>query len=271
MALIANSAPRSSKTESYVDNKRKEDIRHANIKSACAVADAVRTSLGPKGMDKMISTANGEVIITNDGATILNKMEVLQPAAKMLVELSKSQDAAAGDGTTTVVVIAGSLLKQCLTLLSSGIHPTVISDSLHKASIKAVDVLTAMAVPLELTDRESLVKSAKNKSLCVVVIRNGERVGDLLDKYHKQSGKRLWDAKHEVVGLRRLSCQDSLEHGPRHAQGEINAGINVRKGQITNILEENVVQPLLVSTSAITLAAECVRMLLKIDDIVTVR
>ncbi|KAJ6687997.1 T-COMPLEX PROTEIN 1 SUBUNIT DELTA [Salix koriyanagi] len=160
MALIANSAPRSSKTESYVDNKRKEDIRHANIKSACAVADAVRTSLGPKGMDKMISTANGEVIITNDGATILNKMEVLQPAAKMLVELSKSQDAAAGDGTTTVVVIAGSLLKQCLTLLSSGIHPTVISDSLHKASIKAVDVLTAMAVPLELTDRESLVKSA---------------------------------------------------------------------------------------------------------------
>ncbi|KAG5229820.1 T-complex protein [Salix suchowensis] len=132
---------------SYVDNKRKEDIRHANIKSACAVADAVRTSLGPKGMDKMISTANGEVIITNDGATILNKMEVLQPAAKMLVELSKSQDAAAGDGTTTVVVIAGSLLKQCLTLLSSGIHPTVISDSLHKASIKAVDVLTAMAVP----------------------------------------------------------------------------------------------------------------------------
>jgi T-complex protein 1 subunit delta len=110
MALVAKSAPRSSKTESYVDNKRKEDIRHANIKSACAVADAVRTSLGPKGMDKMISTASGEVIITNDGATILNKMEVLQPAAKMLVELSKSQDTAAGDGTTTVVVIAGSLL-----------------------------------------------------------------------------------------------------------------------------------------------------------------
>lgn len=158
------SAPRaaasSSKTETFVDNKRKDDIRMANISAAQAVANAVRTSLGPKGMDKMISTANGEVIITNDGATILNKMEVLQPAAKFLVELSKSQDVVAGDGTTTVVVIAGALLKQCLSLLSAGIHPTVVSDSLHKASTKAVEVLTAMALPVELTDRDALVKSA---------------------------------------------------------------------------------------------------------------
>ncbi|KAF3673805.1 T-complex protein 1 subunit delta [Capsicum annuum] len=156
----AAAAASSSKTETFVDNKRKDDIRMANIAAAQAVANAVRTSLGPKGMDKMISTANGEVIITNDGATILNKMEVLQPAAKFLVELSKSQDVVAGDGTTTVVVIAGALLKQCLSLLSAGIHPTVVSDSLHKASTKAVEVLTAMALPVELTDRDSLVKSA---------------------------------------------------------------------------------------------------------------
>nr|GMD38890.1 T-complex protein 1 subunit delta [Ipomoea batatas] len=158
------SAPRaaasSSKTETFIDNKRKDDISMANIAAAQAVADAVRTSLGPKGMDKMISAANGEVIITNDGATILNKMEVLQPAAKFLVELSKSQDVVAGDGTTTVVVIAGALLKQCLTLLSAGIHPTIVSESLHKASTKAVEVLTAMAIPVELSDRDSLVKSA---------------------------------------------------------------------------------------------------------------
>ena len=104
MAAITAPQHRSSKTESYVDNKRKEDIRHANIVVARSVASAVRTSLGPKGMDKMISTSSDEVIITNDGATILNKMQVLQPAAKMLVELSKSQDSAAGDGTTTIVV-----------------------------------------------------------------------------------------------------------------------------------------------------------------------
>ncbi|KAG5022701.1 hypothetical protein JHK82_018612 [Glycine max] len=160
MAAIAAPQHRSSKTESYVDNKRKEDIRHANIVVARSVASAVRTSLGPKGMDKMISTSSDEVIITNDGATILNKMLVLQPAAKMLVELSKSQDSAAGDGTTTVVVIAGALLEQCILLLSHGIHPTVVSDALHKAAVKAVDVLTAMAVPIELSDRDSLVKSA---------------------------------------------------------------------------------------------------------------
>lgn len=163
MAAAAIQAPprsSSSKTESYVDNKRKDDVRHANISAACAIADAVRTSLGPKGMDKMISTPTGDVIITNDGATILNTMQALQPAAKMLVELSKSQDSAAGDGTTTVVVVAGSLLKHSLSLLSHGVHPTVVSDSLHKLSLRAVDVLTAMAVPLELSDRDSLVKSA---------------------------------------------------------------------------------------------------------------
>lgn len=148
------------KTEKYVDNKRKDDIRQANIVSAKAVADAVRTSLGPKGMDKMLCTATGDVIITNDGATILNKMEVLQPAAKMLVELSKSQDIVAGDGTTTVVVVAGAILKQCMNLLDKGVHPTIISEAFHKASEKAVEVLTAMSVPVQLTDRESLVKSA---------------------------------------------------------------------------------------------------------------
>ncbi|EYU44124.1 hypothetical protein MIMGU_mgv1a0188421mg, partial [Erythranthe guttata] len=153
-------AAKTRSTETFVDNKRKDDIRNANIEAAQSVANTVRTSLGPKGMDKMISTSSGEVIITNDGATILNKMEVLQPAAKFLVELSKSQDVVAGDGTTTVVVIAGSLLKASLGLLTSGIHPTIVSDSLHKASIKAVEVLTAMAVPVELSDRDSLVKSA---------------------------------------------------------------------------------------------------------------
>lgn len=166
MAAVTAAAPArsggasSSKTESYVDNKRREDVRQANIQAARAVADAVRTSLGPKGMDKMIASASGEVIITNDGATILNKMEVLQPAAKMLVELSRSQDAAAGDGTTTVVVLAGAFLAACQSLLSRGIHPTTISDAIHKSCAKAVDILQAMSVPLELSDRESLIKSA---------------------------------------------------------------------------------------------------------------
>ncbi|CAL9749958.1 unnamed protein product [Musa acuminata subsp. burmannicoides] len=161
-AVAAAAAPRgsSSKTESYVDTKRRDDVRQANILAARAVADAVRTSLGPKGMDKMIASANGEVIITNDGATILNKMEVLQPAAKMLVDLSRSQDAAAGDGTTTVVVLAGSLLRCSLSLLSAGVHPTAVSDALHRLALRTVDILHGMAIPLELSDRDALIKSA---------------------------------------------------------------------------------------------------------------
>ncbi|XP_024361293.1 T-complex protein 1 subunit delta [Physcomitrium patens] len=149
-----------SNTEMYVDTKRKDDIRQANIVAAKAVADAVRTSLGPRGMEKMLSTSSGDVIITNDGATILDKMEVIQPAAKMLVELSKSQDIVAGDGTTTVVVLAGALLKECLGLLGKGVHPTTISEALHKASEKAVEVVKSMAIPVELTDQDQLVKIA---------------------------------------------------------------------------------------------------------------
>lgn len=108
----------------------------------------------------MLTTATGEVIITNDGATILNKMEVTQPAAKMLVELSKSQDIVAGDGTTTVVVLAGALLSQCLSLLNKGVHATIISEALHKSAEKAVQILEAMAIPVELSNRDLLLKSA---------------------------------------------------------------------------------------------------------------
>ncbi|KAK4824691.1 hypothetical protein QYF61_017762 [Mycteria americana] len=125
-----------------------------------AVADAIRTSLGPKGMDKMIQDAKGDVTITNDGATILKQMQVLHPAAKMLVELSKAQDIEAGDGTTSVVVIAGALLDACSRLLQKGIHPTIISESFQKALDKGIEVLTNMAQPVELSDRETLLNSA---------------------------------------------------------------------------------------------------------------
>ncbi|CAL8464612.1 g4147 [Coccomyxa elongata] len=157
------------KGETYKDNARKKDVRHSNILAAKAIADAVRTSLGPRGMDKMVTQPNGEVIITNDGATILNKMTVTQPAAKMLVELAKAQDVAAGDGTTSVTVICGALLRKCLELLEKGVHPTVISDSFAKAAAKAVEVLESVAIPVDLGDRESLIKAA-NTSLSSKVV-----------------------------------------------------------------------------------------------------
>lgn len=139
---------------------KEQDIRSTNIIAAQAVAQAVRTSLGPKGMDKMIEQGNGQVLITNDGATILDKMEVLHPAAKMLVELSKSQDIEAGDGTTSVVVLTGALLEKAEQLLDQGVHPSILADSWKRASNKCVELLEDMAVPIDMTDRESMIKSA---------------------------------------------------------------------------------------------------------------
>ena len=147
-------------SERYTDNKLKQDIRTSNMSAAKKLADAIRTSLGPRGMDKMLVSGNNDVTITNDGATILNKMEVAHPAAKMLVELSKSQDIVAGDGTTSVTVLCGSLLNKCIGLLSRGVHPTVISDAMGLACDKACEILTGMAIPLDIDDRSALIKAA---------------------------------------------------------------------------------------------------------------
>ncbi|CAF2508003.1 unnamed protein product [Rotaria sp. Silwood2] len=144
----------------FKTRQRPDAIRNSNIVAAKAVADAVRTSLGPRGMDKMIQTGNGEVTITNDGATILKQMSVIHPAAKMLVELSKAQDIEAGDGTTTVVVIAGSLLDAASRLVAKGIHPTTIAEAFEKAADKATEILKSISIPIELSDRESLHRSA---------------------------------------------------------------------------------------------------------------
>jgi len=148
------------KKSEYQDKDKPTQIRYSNITAAKAVADSIRTSLGPRGMDKMIQSGSGDVTITNDGATILKQMQVLHPAAKMLVELSKAQDVEAGDGTTTVVVIAGSLLDAAQKLLMKGIHPTIISESFQRAACKSVEILESMSTPVLLSDRESLLKSA---------------------------------------------------------------------------------------------------------------
>lgn len=132
----------------------------SNIEAAKAVADSIRTSLGPKGMDKMIKDDKDNVTITNDGATILQRMKVLHPAARMLVELSKAQDVEAGDGTTTVVVVCGALLEAAKQLLAHGIHPTRISDSFQRACVEALTVLDTMAIPFDLSNREAMIKTA---------------------------------------------------------------------------------------------------------------
>lgn len=159
-AQVARQGGTAQKPGAFKDRSKPEHVRDSNIVAAKAVANAVRTSLGPKGMDKMIQAGDGSVTITNDGATILKQMQVLHPAAKMLVELSKAQDIEAGDGTTTVVVIAGALLDAASKLLAKGIHPTTISESFQKAATKSKEILQKMSIPVKLTDRTSLLQSA---------------------------------------------------------------------------------------------------------------
>ncbi|KAH8550130.1 T-complex protein 1 subunit delta [Umbelopsis sp. PMI_123] len=146
--------------KSFNDKDKPTEVRLSNIVAAKAVGDAVRTSLGPRGMDKMIQTGNGEVVITNDGATILKHMSVLHPAARMLVDLSAAQDVEAGDGTTSVVVLCSSLLAAAEKMLNKGIHPTTIAESFQRAAAKAVEFLTEMSTHLDLGDRQSLLRAA---------------------------------------------------------------------------------------------------------------
>ncbi|KXN67476.1 T-complex protein 1 [Conidiobolus coronatus NRRL 28638] len=144
----------------FRDQGKSIEVRRSNIIAAKAVSDAVRTSLGPRGMDKMIKTGSGEVIITNDGATILKQMAVMHPAAKMLVDLSSAQDVEAGDGTTSVVVLAGSILIAAENMLNKGIHPTVVADAFKAAAEKTVEFLHEMSIPVDLSNRDLLLQSA---------------------------------------------------------------------------------------------------------------
>ncbi|CAG9334237.1 unnamed protein product [Blepharisma stoltei] len=167
------------KERTFTGSEKSKSVRSTNITAAKAVADAIRTSLGPRGMDKMIKDSKGEVTITNDGATILKQMEVVHPTAKMLVELSKAQDIEAGDGTTSVVVLAGSLLSTCNGLLDKGIHPSLISDSFKLAVNKASEVLEEMSNKLDLNDEEALIKIASTSLASKIVSQHSQELAPI--------------------------------------------------------------------------------------------
>ncbi|MBC7086160.1 MAG: TCP-1/cpn60 chaperonin family protein [Methanomethylovorans sp.] len=131
-----------------------------NIMAAKAVAEAVRTTLGPKGMDKMLVDSLGDVVITNDGATILKEMDIEHPAAKMIVEVSKTQDDEVGDGTTTAAVIAGELLKKAEELIEQDVHPTIIASGYRLASQKAEEILQTLAKKVTINDEDILLNIA---------------------------------------------------------------------------------------------------------------
>ncbi|BGP13781.1 hypothetical protein JCM10213_006387 [Rhodosporidiobolus nylandii] len=195
---IAPGAPGSSSKRAFQGNEKPMEVRLSNMTAAKAVADAVRTSLGPRGMDKMIQTAQGEVVITNDGATILKHMSVMHPAARMLVNLSAAQDIEAGDGTTSVVVLAGSLLGAAEKLLGKGIHPTIIAESFSRAAAKVVEFLEEMSTPVDLSDRENLLRAATTSLSSKIV----SQYSSILAPIAVDSVLRLVSSSSENVDLR---------------------------------------------------------------------
>ncbi len=139
---------------------RGRDAQRSNITAAIIVSEVVKSTLGPRGMDKMLVDSLGDVTVTNDGATVLDEIDVQNPAAKMMVEVAKTQDDEVGDGTTTAVVLAGELLKRAQDLLDDGVHPTIIVAGFKKAADRAVQIMDSLAESVKLDDKVALKKVA---------------------------------------------------------------------------------------------------------------
>ena len=153
-----------------------------NIAASKIIAEIVHSSLGPRGMDKMLVDSLGDVTITNDGATILKEIDVQHPAAKMLVEISKTTDNEVGDGTTSAVVLAGSLLENAESLLTQDVHPTIIVDGYRKASKKAKQYLQDIADKVTANDKTILSKIAKTSMQTKLVRKDSDQLADLIVK-----------------------------------------------------------------------------------------
>ena len=223
-----------------------------NIAAAKAVADAVRTTLGPKGMDKMLVDSMGDVVITNDGATILKEMDIVEPAAKMIIEVAKTQEQHCYDGTTTAVVLAGELLKRSEDLIDQNVHPTVICEGFRLAADKAINLLDDHAIDADESTLHEVAKTAltgksagavkeflANISVDAVqaVVReeNGEIHVDLDDiKIEKKQGGSIRDST-LVDGI--ILDKERVHSGmPRSVSGAkialINSAIEVKKTEV---------------------------------------
>ena len=225
-----------------------------NIAAAKAVADAVRSTLGPKGMDKMLVDSMGDVVITNDGATILKEMDIEHPAAKMIIEVAKTQEQHCFDGTTTAVVLSGELLKRSEDLIEQNVHPTVICEGFRLAAEKAVELLESHGIATE-NDDSVLMEVAKTAltgksagavksfmaDICVRsvnavgIIDGDQRIVDLADiKVEKRQGGSIKDST-LIDGI--ILDKERVHAGmPRSVKGAkialVNSAIEVKKTEV---------------------------------------
>jgi len=161
------------------NRSRGKEALHTNLMAAKVVAETVRSSLGPKGMDKMLVDSFGDVTVTSDGRTILDEMDIQHPAAKMMVEVAKNQDNETGDGTTSAVIVTGELLNKAEELVEKNVHPTIIIDGYKKASEKALEVLEKMAIPVDINSQDYPKRAAMTSMASKLVAEHREYLADL--------------------------------------------------------------------------------------------
>ncbi|MDD1758481.1 MAG: TCP-1/cpn60 chaperonin family protein [Methanotrichaceae archaeon] len=201
-----------------------KDAQKRNILAAKAVAEAIRSTLGPKGMDKMLINSSGDATITNDGAIILREMDIEHPVAKMIVEVAKTQDDEIGDGTTTAVIIAGELLKRAETLIEQGVHPTVIVSGYKQAQNKAIELLNGFAVDVS-GNEEMLLKIAQTAM-----------TGKGIEVFGAKLPHIAVDAAMAVAENKRIDLEESIKivkiPGGTIDDSQINFGIVIEKDRL---------------------------------------
>ena len=192
--------------EGTKESKGKEAQKN-NVTAAKLIAELVKTSLGPRGMDKMLVDTLGDVTITNDGATILKEIDVQHPAAKMMVEVAKSVDNEVGDGTTSSVVLAGSLLQQAEDLVSKDVHPSVIVDGYTAASEQALKLLQKIAIKVDINDKERLQKITKTSMDSKLVSEDSPILSQIVVDATKQVVERIGDDDDFKVDLDNIKVE----------------------------------------------------------------
>ena len=208
-----------------------------NIAAAKAIAEAVRSTLGPKGMDKMLVDSMGDVIITNDGVTILKEVEVQHPAAKMIVEIAKTQDSECGDGTTTAVILAGELLKNAEELIDKGVHPTAISNGYRRASNESLELLDKISRKVSRSD----VKTLKSIAITSMTGKSSEANEEFLADLTVNSIKAVAEDKGKnSVEVDRSNIKIQKKQGGSIADTEQVSGIIMDKEPVHTDMPRNV-------------------------------
>ncbi|MCZ7392142.1 MAG: thermosome subunit alpha [Candidatus Methanoperedens sp.] len=230
------------------------DALGSNIMAAKAVADAVRTTLGPKGMDKMLVNAVGDVVITNDGATILREMDIKHPAGKMMVEVARTQEDKAGDGTTSAVVLSGELLSKAHALIEQGVHPTIITRGYGLAAEKAIEILEELAMDASDDVLESIARTALTGKSADLALDSLVQLCVQTAKSIKEGGKVNVKENINIIHQRGGSIKDTkFVHGlvidkarahknmPRKVENAriavLDTGIEVEKTQVKSTLK----------------------------------